>query len=222
MSETVGCQIQTLGCSFRKPRACSRSRSVWLEPRVRPSWSISSVEKRPSAAMMPRWKFGMLSSSPDGMKKGCIGVQVWTSTSRVTRSAAVATARLSPGVDVARLELRIVVDVFDDQRAHRIVEDQHHQQRRARPSPTPAARPPAGGRHAPQTRHDRLAPVPGPAPPRRPGRRRARRGRDRRSWPHLTIRLVTKQGRGLLECSVSSSNGVAEWRSIPNPSGSSI
>ena len=32
-----------------------------------------------------------------GMKKGCIGVQLWTSTSRVTRSAATATARLSPG-----------------------------------------------------------------------------------------------------------------------------
>jgi hypothetical protein len=33
------------------------------EPRVRPSWSISSVEKRPSAAITPRWKFGMLSRS---------------------------------------------------------------------------------------------------------------------------------------------------------------
>ena len=54
ISETVGCQIQMLGCSLRKPRACSRSRSIWLEPRTRPTWSISSVLKRPSAAITPR------------------------------------------------------------------------------------------------------------------------------------------------------------------------
>ena len=28
---------------------------AWLDPRVRPSWSIISVENRPSAAIMPRW-----------------------------------------------------------------------------------------------------------------------------------------------------------------------
>ena len=54
-------------------------------------WSISSVLNRPSAAMTPRWKFGMLSSRPEGMKNGIIGVQVLTSTSRVMSSAAVAT-----------------------------------------------------------------------------------------------------------------------------------
>jgi hypothetical protein len=47
--------------------------------------------------MMPRWKFGMLSRMPAGTKNGIIGVQVLTSTSRVTSCAATATARLSPG-----------------------------------------------------------------------------------------------------------------------------
>ena len=35
--DTLGCHSQMLGCSFKKPRACSRSRSVWLDPRVRPT-----------------------------------------------------------------------------------------------------------------------------------------------------------------------------------------
>ena len=81
------------------------------------------------------------------------------------------------GGHVARLELRVVVDILDDHRPHRIVEDQQHQQDAPAPAPDPAAAGGGGrpGAADPPGSHGR----PWPAPARRPRWRRRRGGRIR-------------------------------------------
>ena len=128
----------------------------------------------------------MLSRMPAGVKNGIIGVQVWTSTSRVTRSAAMATARLSPGVTLRGGELRIVVDILDDQRAHRIVEQQHHRQDGASPQ-RHSRRLPLAGAAVLDSPDEQIARVPRPDATRKVPLRTTCRGPDRMSWRTLAF-----------------------------------
>ncbi len=101
-NETARSKIQTVPGYLRRPEAVSRSRSIWLEPRVRAIWSASSTAKRESAATMPCWKFGVLSSRLPGMKNGSLATQRWVLISRSIRSAATATVAEPPsGAELA-------------------------------------------------------------------------------------------------------------------------
>ena len=198
-SDTLGCHSQMLGCSFRKPRACSRSRSVWLEPRVRPTWSISSVLKRPSAAMMPRWKFGMLSRMAGRREERHHrrpGVDVDLAGHELGRPWRPPGFRLAPRCAVRTADRRRC-----PRRSARPPDSRAAATAIRSPPAQPHSRAPAAGRRGlrpPRTQRPSSGPRPAATmtvPP-----RPSARSSGSNVMAHLTIRLVTKQGRRLLEC----------------------
>ena len=128
-SETLGCQSQMLGCSFRKPRACSRSRSVWLE--LVHQFGTEPAQRRHDAALEIRHVVEQPGRREERHHRRP-GVDIDLAIDQIGRGG----DRLAfAWCNAARRELRIVVDILGHQRADRVVEDEQREDDAPRPLP---------------------------------------------------------------------------------------